>query len=237
MHSICGPIGGFTQHIRWLLLVSNYYNSLDKLNYVGALIYQKRFPLKPDDKVKFIEQYIYPVERRLFNWLDEKYMYRQQLDKTILHTHDLSKLTTGPNIIITMDPVFSYNFYLKITPSIGEDKQDFINTVIRQNKENTEYTKNTNSYLLDTQQLYLPVLDRQIYDDMIQFLNIDNQYESAQHVHKLWYDLRKGQEEDIMDFINNSKYPDYPWIYKIGCPNTEYEHEILRQKLIEEYGE
>lgn len=237
MHSICGPIGGFTQHIRWLLLMSPNYNSLDKLNYVSAMIYGKRFPLKAEDKVKFIKEYIYPEERRCFNWLDEKYMYREVLDKTIIHTHDLSKIKDEPAIIITMNPEFSYRFYLKFTPNIGLDRQGFLNQVNIQNKQNIEYAQtHSNCLLIDTEQLYSPVLDRKIYDDMINFLSIENVYDQAQTVHKLWYDLRKGSEEDIRNFIMKSKYPDYPWTYKIDCPQSEYEHELLRQQLIEVYG-
>jgi hypothetical protein len=238
MHSICGPIGGFTQHIRWLLLMSPNYNSLDKLNYTSAVVYGKRFPLKSEDKVNFIKEHIYPSDRRCFNWLSEKYMYREVLDKTLLHTHDLSKINNEPAIIITMDPYFSYNFYLKFTPNISLDRQGFIDQVTLQNEQNTEYANTHNNCLLiDTQSLYSPILDRKIYDDMISFLSIENVYDSAQAIHKLWYDLRKGSEEDILNFAMNSKFPEYPWTYKIGCPVSEYEHEQLKLKLLEVYGE
>ena len=237
MHSVCGPIGGFTQHIRWLLLMSSDYNSLDKLNYTSALIYGKRFPLSAKDKVKFIAEFIYPNERRCFNWLDEKYMYREKLDKTLLHTHDLDKIVDTQSIVINMDPTFSYNFYLKFVPSIGWNKQQFLDDVKTQNEHIKEYARNHNNcFLIDTEKLYSPVLDRKIYDDMINFLSIENVYEHAQAAHKLWYDLRKGSEEDIINYMLNSKYPEYPWTYKVECPTSEYEHELLRQNLIEVYG-
>ena len=236
MDSVCGPIGGFTQHVRWLLLMSSNYNSLEKLNYTSALVYGKRFPLKPADKVKFIKEFIYPEERKCFNWLDEKYMYREQLDKTLLHTHDLEKVKNNPTVLIVMDPLFSYNFYLKFVPGIGWDKEDFIKQVDKQNKEILEFNKHyPNTIVIDTEKLYSPTLDRKTYEDMINFLSIENVYEHAQAIHEMWYNLRKGSEEEIINYALNSKFPDYPWTYKVGCPITEHEHEILRNNLLEVY--
>ena len=212
-HSICGPIGGFTQHIRWLMLVSANYNDLEKLNYIGAMVPKKYYPFKGEDKVKFIQEHIYPSDRRCFNWLDEKYMHRQALKKVILHTHELDECGSEPTIIITMDPMFSYNFYLKFAPMIALDKDGFIEKVVRQNKENLDYANaQPNCFHIDTEQLYSPTLDRNIYDNMISFLNIDNVYECAQQVHKMWYDNRKSAEEEIVAFIDNSEFLLLPFL-------------------------
>jgi hypothetical protein len=82
----------------------------------------------------------------------------------------------------------------------------------------------------DSETLYNEILDREFYENMVNFFNISNEYEHAKDVHKAWYNCHINAKKECIDWINNSSYPDYPW-------NTHYLSRILKNgKLsIEDY--
>jgi hypothetical protein len=79
--------------------------------------------------------------------------------------------------------------------------------------------------------LYDPILDRSYYNNIINFLNISDEYDNAQKIHTMWYGLHQKARTDFIEWLLNSEYPDFPW-------DSHYFNYVLQGKKmpIEDYN-
>jgi len=244
---VSAPIGGFANHIRWLLLLDKQYQisisySHDHYDackeehwptkeYLENNFLTMSFDIRQEiidrlgqpfilpfrelkDKTRFIENNVYPQSRTHNNWLDFEWRYREALDPFIHVGHMFSNngnhylLGNDQNEIIfdkydkivlaTTDPTLAHSVYKKFNPH-GSSDDEFIDLVLLQNQSAIELasTNKEKFKLIDSTLLFDSKLDYNLYTDIVSFLHLDNNYESAEDIHKLWY-LR--QEQALNDY-------------------------------------
>ena len=174
-YGVCSPVGGYGNHLRWLLYLSKEFQPIAML-----------------DKVKFIECNVYSQSRTYSNWLQYEWRYRKKLDKIIMFSHHIEDILS-PNkvVILTMRPKYAYRTYVKFNPKInGHTVKSFMRQVERDNLSNTSFrNKGAETIVIDASLLYTSVLDKQVYDNVVSFMGVENVYDTANTIHKLWYDL------------------------------------------------
>lgn len=217
--AVCSPTGGYGNHLRWLLLLS------DKFDILG--IHSKQ------DKIKFIEQYVYPKTRTCFNWLKFEWDYREKIDNNIKFSHamvDLDLNDISKIVLLTIIPINALKAYLKINPKMnGHTTTSFCNSTHYINKNNLKYRKET--LVVEAEKLFIPTLDKTLYKRLIDYFDLENDYEEANNIHTLWYNLHKQGERDVLR-INDGWY----YTENIEKPN-ENEYTVIQNSIVKLYGE
>ena len=192
---VYAPIGGYGNHIRWLLLLDERYTiSIDNQTLSSAV-----------GKTEFIKQFVYPPERTFNNWLTFEFKYRVMLNIHLKFTHDMVDMFNECKMLaIKCDPDLGYRSYIKFNTNLnGLSKFDFLKQIRKQNKM-CDFAE---SYLptvksIDSTKLFQPVLDKELYNSMLEFLNINNHYKQAQEIHSLWYNLHLKAETEYLNLTN-----------------------------------
>jgi hypothetical protein len=196
--SICSPVGGFGNHLRWLLLLSPEFNiEIMKIN-------NKKF---------ILNSLIYNKHRTCFNWIHTEWKYRKSLRNHIDFDHNIENVydatTTNKIVVMTVKPKYALKHYLKFNPLINDHTiKSFLKHVAKDNKCNTEFRviQNGKTLVIDANKLYNAVLDKELYESTVNFFEIGNVYEQANDVHKLWYELNQQANKDVLDTANEWKY-------------------------------
>jgi hypothetical protein len=208
--SIVASQGIYKNHVRWLLLLSSYFD--EAISDIKEVKMGKTTELRLD----FITQLIYSSDRNCFNWLEFEWDYRLYFDKVInLHYSiesmlELNVLEQHKILGMYSTPEHCLHAYAKYDPCLWLNHIDQLrmeNFAVQnyKSKENEDCLK-MNAHIL-TQ----PTLDETFYSTIVNFFGIDNVYESANKLHGTWYSLIKKAEEEAYEFFSNATYPDWPW--------------------------
>lgn len=226
MHSVCAVHGGFSHHARWLMLLSNEYNS-DLLNSKGYIVQNAAFPTSSKDKADFILTHIYNNNRTCFNWLAYEYMQATALCKIIESCHQMaSHYKTNYNnikktLLLRCDNNFANEKWFKFTPWIIIEMRNK-NTLPEDYKtifkfldvENGLFVPKRNDHKIfesRSELLYNEVLDVNFYQSMTDFFEISCDYDSAKKIHNAWYNRQLAAKKDFFDWLYNAEYPNFPW--------------------------
>lgn len=190
LHTVCAPTGGFGNHLRLLLLLSDDY----------VLYYGNETVETSPQKLDFVIQRIYTPERTWHNWLNYEFRFRNFFDRYIRFTHDVTVMHDSRTVAITIDPELSYRCYIKFNSQLnGNNHQGYLNKVARDNSMIEFFDRNNDHTLvLDAGRLFQPQLDTELYHDATTFLDLIPNYEAACQVHRIWYDLHKKAEREIV---------------------------------------
>jgi len=195
--SICSPVGGFGNHLRWLLLLSPEFKKL----------------LNMDDNFVVAKLFVYPKRRTCFNWLNMEWRYREIINSHIAFSHNIENVydssATNKIVVMTMKPKYALKHYLKFNPLLnGHTIKSFLKHVQSDNKTNTEFMvkQQDKTLVIDANKLYNSVLDKQLYESIINFFELGNVYEKANEVHKLWYELNQQANKDVLSIEDDWKY-------------------------------
>jgi hypothetical protein len=176
-YGVCSPVGGYGNHLRWLLFLSKEF----------------QHPSVPINKLKFIEWCVYPKTRTYSNWLQYEWRYRKKIDQVIKFSHNIEDIADVPNkiLILTIRPKYACKTYVRFNPKLnGHTVKSFMRHVERDNISNTSFRQQgIQTIVFDANLFYNSVLDKQVYDDIISFMGIENVYDTANAVHELWYNL------------------------------------------------
>lgn len=188
--SICSPMGGYGNHLRWLAL-SN------------------------EGTIDFIKKFVYPKNRTCFNWIDSEWKFRQILNKKIHFEHTIDKLYDQNNvnkiIVLHINPRNALKAYLKFNPALSTLTPNlFLHHIGWQNQTNENFKlKDTDVKItLKSEDLYNEVLNEGIYTEIVDFFNLPNSYNIANEIHKLWYDLHQQAEKDVLQIETKWNYTD-----------------------------
>lgn len=188
-YGVCGPVGGYSNHLRWLLYLS------------------KEFHLYGENKLNYIKLAVYHPNRTFLNWIDTEWKYRKRLNKCIMLDHNIENMivTNDPMKIVVMvaRPKHALKSYLKFNPTInGHTVKTFMRHVDDDNKSNTRFaSSNASTIVIDSNILYNSVLDKELYTRIVSFLEIEDCYDKANEIHKIWYDLHMKAEKEVL--LNN----------------------------------
>ena len=196
MFSVIAPTGGFGNHLRLLLILSKEF----EWNFCETS--------SIEDKISFIEKNVYPNSRSWQNWLETEWLFRNNFNKILLFSHDLKSILNNENksILLTSSPELCLYAYLKFNSNLNNRSfKQFKEEITTHNKfiQNT-LSKNKEKFLtLNSDILFTEQLNKEFYDACIDFFNIENQFENAQHVHKIWFNLHLKAEKEIGIFLKN----------------------------------
>lgn len=203
--SIVSPCGGYKNHFRWLLLCHEKHLA------------------------KFVETCSY--DRTCFNWLQNEWKFRTRFDNFICIRHSLEEAydMSQKNKVISliMEPENALRAYIKFNPTLnGHTIESFKTEVETYNHINTSHPMKADEKMLvlKSEDLYKPILDKNLYESAVNFFDFPNEYETANHLHGIWYNLHKQAEKDTLkikdgwyytDNIEKPKEKDYNNIVKL----------------------
>ena len=197
MTRICSQIGGFGNHVRWLILLDKQHQFIIQVN-----DFRLEFRTQQEKYNAFVKN-IYPLERTWSNWLEFEWMFRNELDKHILFTHFISNFEDKiKTLVLTTDPGVALRSYFKFNPTLNympvdrfvNDAEEFRNYY--KTMQDSEYVR-----ILKTEILWQPILDRSVYSKIIKWFGLDDNYELASQVHGLWYEAHKRAEKEFLTCI------------------------------------
>lgn len=197
---VLAPAGGYANHVRLLCFLSNQ---------LSAYMFPKLKLYKLKHKINFIKSHIYFQERSWHNWLATEWKYRQQFDKSeIAVSHNLNLLNTNYKqtnkfLGVFVDSETCYKSYLKFNSNLDsttkENFLEYCNNWFDKCKILSE--KHNKLKILDCNILQNPILDKNLYDEIINWFEIDNQYDSACEIHNIWYQLHRKAEKEFVEDI------------------------------------
>jgi hypothetical protein len=221
-YGILAPSGAFGNHLRWLLSLDqqftvNFGSSLAEVQQcMNQLVNVSDLTLttnSPEEKVRNIAALVYPEQRTWHNWLAFEWAFSDNLTKLIYFDHGnedgWKKINTPTTnyraVLCTIDPDLAYRCYVKWNSALNNTPIHSYKTRIAQNFNAVSYTQKlckmdnpAACYFVDTSILFQPTLDKSFYQSIISFCQLDDQYELASDVHKLWYDLQIAAEHDMI---------------------------------------
>lgn len=244
MDSIVAPIGGFVNHIRWLLLLSEKYNNWTNL----SIRVKPVFPFKLSKKVEYIENYIYPKERTAYNWLTFEWTYRTPLRDSIPVGHNMFFIENkcikpdqeNKTVVIDCPSDISLYHYHKINPGLtGYNKKDYLEFIDTENHINLTYKTfpKHQTFHIKAKDVYTEVLNIDAYQSIIDFFGVENNYEHANYLHQIWYKKSEEEIQRIITFCKTSTFPEFPWDRRLEQykPKTVDEWNEMRDNLLQTY--
>ena len=156
---IYAPIGGFGNHLRWLLLLDENY----------TIKLKDQVLITSNEKLEFIKKFVYCEERSWHNWIKFEFRYRIILDQYLKFTHDMTDIFDDLKTVgLTIDPELAYKSYVKFNPTLnGISKNSFLQQIQKQNKMckfANDYSPDL-FYCVDSASFFQPTLDIKLYNN------------------------------------------------------------------------
>ena len=181
IHSGRGCCGN---HLRWLLLMDNKFTIFH-----AATI---------EEKQQYILNEVYPESRNCRNWLLYEFKFRFALNSDIVFTHTgwhgkwerNSGLWQHPyNLFLySTNTELIYNLYNKFfVNKWSETLEQFAAEAERERQEAILCAQKYTGIIIDTVDLYQPILNQELYNRIINFCGLDNNYDACNIIHQQWY--------------------------------------------------
>jgi hypothetical protein len=207
-YNVNAPIGGFGNHVRALLFLSDKFPISFKNKIVA-----KEF----DKKLELLKKYYYQDKKTWHNWLSLELKWRHQFDKEIVFSHFFEFIKNNKNknakiIALSVDPELCHRCYFKFNSNLNIISSPvFLNSINLDNKELIELAKKDSRILLiDASHIFSPTLDRKFYNSIIQWFDVEDRYETANELHGTWYNLHVKAEQEFVQYVNE--------LYNNACP-------------------
>jgi hypothetical protein len=197
---ILAPWGGFGNHLRWLLLLSDQYN----INFRDIHL------STADEKVEFIANEVYPVRRTWHNWMEFEWLFRDSLNATLKFTHDAMDVFDELKTVgCTIDPSLAYRSYSKFdTDFNGISQEQFLQMINKHNKFCGFAQQYYPTFIaVDSGKLYNETLDTEMYKRVTNFLGLEYKSIHAQEIHTLWYNRQVEAEHEYLEHKKNNPIP------------------------------
>ena len=195
---IYAPVGGFGNHLRWLLLLNK--------NYKIELDGQKLFTI--EDKIKFITTIVYSNNRTYNNWLDYEFTWRNKLDHLLKFTHDMTDFFDDlKSVALIVEPILALRCYEKFNPGLnGLSTENFLKQTHKQNLMCQFASQSLDAVIcVDATKLFQATLDKEIYNRVLEFFNLESNFDEANTIHQIWYNLHIKAEKEWLALGNSSK--------------------------------
>ena len=229
--NIIAPIGGFGNHVAWLIwsnlsiesviksvhINETVYNSIKgslwpeykKINlvdntndYYNEMCRLGVFDYKVNNPAEFILQNVYHRKRSWHNWLQIEWKLRTQL-KDIDISHNIDMISDEKlNLLCCIDPDLAYRNYIKVNSSFNnQGLESFFNDIEKFNKNANNLKEQKNILVVDNSDLFKKSLDYDYYNKIISFLNLNNDYETANIIHNAWITCQERSEQEFLNQI------------------------------------
>jgi hypothetical protein len=224
-YSIISPAGGFGNHLRWLMLMSSNFNDLSQLNAPSFLKTGAMMPLNGKQKVEFIKKYVYNSSRTVFNWIALEWKFRTQLNNIIGFDHSVKhydfNVIRKDNkhhkvIVCNATPEESLYLFGKFMPFLNNTSLEGFLQMCEENItriKNFVATENEEFFHILSKDLYTRELNHSLYKSLIDFYEIEDEYESANDIHGMWFDLQEKALSDLLTIIDDLSVDNFPWFF------------------------
>lgn len=185
MYYLSAPIGGFGNHVRWLMLLDTSYD-------IGYA-----------DKMDFICNTIYAKTRSWHNWLQVEWQYRADLNKIILFEHKYNPAGKLKTLLLTIDSSLAYRCYLKFNSNLNNSTVgQFKETIEATNQYNLQF-ENTRSdvKVMSSDVLYSANLDSGFYHSLVDWFGLEDNYSEASVIHRHWFEAHQRAEKEFVSDI------------------------------------
>ena len=221
---VSAPVGGFANHTMWLLWIHNRFSNIirpAKLNEQRKNLYNiikgSDWPdlenladitnseiiselqdlgyleIVVENKVKFILDKVYHRERTWHNWLQTEHHFRERLTGLQM-THNAN---SNCSLLCKIDPDISYKNYIKINSSMNNQGIEIFYKVIDEFNAIAD-TFNDRSLVVNNSILFQETLDINYYNKLVQYFDLDYQYEKAQQIHNAWYTAQIRSQQEFL---------------------------------------
>lgn len=192
--AIVFPGGGAGNHLRWLLYLDN---SIDGDKTI-------------DEKVDFITNSVYSNERSYNNWLshEAKWRYDDKYESFIKILHEpKDDIPTSKSLFITYQnwntALNHYSCFTNFFSSEHYYEEYYKFLLSFDDKLRTYVTATNNKLIIQADNLFLDELDKNIYNNIIEFFGFADKYYHAAIVHKKWNEARKKANKEFYDFYTS----------------------------------
>lgn len=205
---VCAPIGGFGNHVRWLILLDPCFR------FEVVPLAEPRFKKMPDSsrRITFLDansklesfcKQIYSTSRSWHNWIWMEFLYRKDLDQVLVFNHreDLFE-GTNKNLVLTIDPDLALKSYFKLNSNLNHCTPKIFKQQTDQFNLGADYG-NLQNKTMNVDCLYQSTLDRKFYNHVIEWFELTDCYELANQVHGLWYHAHQRAEQEFVEYTNN----------------------------------
>jgi len=205
---VYAPTGGFGNHVRWLALLDPCFQ------FEVTPLAQQRFKkildstrhitfLDTDSKLDSFCTQIYSSNRSWDNWLWMEFLYREDLDEVFEFGHRIPGTeNVGKNLLLTVDPELALQSYFKLNSNLNHCTPKIFKHQITQFNLGANY-KNLVNKIMNVDCLYQPALDREFYNNMIEWFGLNDCYDLANQVHGLWFGAHQKAEQEFVEYTNN----------------------------------
>lgn len=202
------PIGGFGNHLRWLLFLSLPGPITISASCLPNYPLDYSITLTDNaDVLNFIKTEIYHPKRTWDNWLFTEWTWRINAGNYIAFSHeldDINKNTEYKTIILTSSPELCLKSYFKFNSSLNiRTSNIFKNDTDLFNIKARSFAQHPNVMILDASiSLFQPTLDQALYNQIVDFTGLPNYYQEANEIHTLWYNLHRQAEREFVTYVN-----------------------------------
>lgn len=191
----------YDKYSKILKLFDQKYKVINKSDILSEFDQHRLFSIgNIDDSLNFIKSNVYSNSRSWHNWILVESQYSERLPGIVIdHTPDIEIEKNNFYIFCQIDENKAYKHYLKLNSSlIKRSKQGFLDYTKNWNKKVLKYQEHPNVLILDNSVLDNDVLDYSYYAKIINFLNLNDNYENANIIHQLWRNCHKTAEQDFL---------------------------------------
>ena len=221
--TISAPMGGFGNHIRWLVLLDKKFklSPLEAIGWNQAVFDDIKGPDWPAFsnyksmpewvKQECIELGIFvnvpeSIDDKINFILDNVYNNSRSWHNWLITEWAYrdyldqiipfthSSLANDKCLKVTIAPLLAYKCYVKFNTNLNNTtKENFIDLIKHENAAVDRF-----KYCIDATCLFSEILDKTFYSNICQIFNIDNNYKYACKIHKQWYNLHLKSEKEIV---------------------------------------
>ena len=191
---VFGYLGSGVNHLRWLILLSDAF-SFGKCNSL-------------DDKIYYIEKKVYNDKRTYQTWIDVERQHKKVLRSQNVHVNhnvwseeEYFKIRKEKSIFLDSDPERCLKHYFMLSSNLnGFINKHFLWSVHLNREKIISSLKEmliVNPTFLDFRELSLSTVI-----DLEEYLTEKINYDAANYVHGLWYDLKTKAEADFLNDVS-----------------------------------
>jgi hypothetical protein len=161
--------------------------------------------LNADSKLESFYTQIYSAKRSWDNWLWMEFLYREDLDEILEFGHRKDQIDgVDRNLVLTINPELALQSYFKLNSNLNHCTPDIFKKQVRQVVESAlnNPSKRLENKIMNVDCLYQPVLDREFYNDMIEWFGLSDCYDQANQVHGLWFGAHRRAEQEFVEYTN-----------------------------------
>jgi hypothetical protein len=207
---VCAPVGGFGNHVRWLALLDPVFQFVLTPSVDGGFSKitdssrQITF-LDAESKLESFRTQIYSSKRSWDNWLWMEFLYQET--QQVFQLEHLCTLVDGvdKNLVCTIDPELALQCYFKLNSNLNHCTPNIFKKQVRQVVDSalSNPSRRLENKIMNVDCLYQPVLDREFYNNMIEWFGLSDCYDLANQVHGLWIGAHQRAEKEFVEYTNN----------------------------------